>query len=104
MPGEDAYEAKSARKICIGCGACIGITALIWIILAFTAEPCPPHIIPMAELDLSRYEGTWHEMYRLQNNFQDGICTTAKYSLLPDGTLTVYNMQWKGTKPTQSTR
>ncbi len=50
-----------------------------------------PHPVP--ELDLQRYAGTWYEVARLPNRFQER-CTgevTASYELREDGTVTVIN-------------
>lgn len=51
----------------------------------------PLDVVP--SLDLERYMGTWHEIARLPNRFQDH-CTgtvTATYSLQPDGRVKVVN-------------
>jgi apolipoprotein D and lipocalin family protein len=51
----------------------------------------PPRPVP--ELDLQRYAGTWYEVARLPNRFQER-CTgdvTATYVLREDGTVTVIN-------------
>jgi apolipoprotein D and lipocalin family protein len=48
---------------------------------------------PIADLDLQRYAGTWYEVARLPNRFQDR-CTgnvTATYELRDDGAVTVIN-------------
>jgi apolipoprotein D and lipocalin family protein len=48
---------------------------------------------PVAELDLDRYSGRWHEVARLPNRFQDRCTgeTTAEYSLLDNGEVRVVN-------------
>ncbi len=51
----------------------------------------PPRPVP--DLDLQRYAGTWYEVARLPNRFQER-CTgevTATYELREDGTVTVIN-------------
>ena len=53
--------------------------------------PSPPATV--AEVDLGRYAGLWHEIARLPNFFQKS-CTgavTAEYSALPDGKIGVLN-------------
>ncbi len=44
-------------------------------------------------VDLGRYAGRWHEIARLPNRFQEkcACCTTATYTLRPDGRVTVVN-------------
>ena len=47
-------------------------------------------------VDLSRYLGTWYEIARFPNTFQDGrgrncVATTATYALRPDGQVAVTN-------------
>jgi apolipoprotein D and lipocalin family protein len=50
----------------------------------------PPATVP--SLDLKRYLGVWHEIARYPNPFQKGCdSATARYTLLPDGTLEVLN-------------
>lgn len=47
----------------------------------------------VSQVDLSRYVGTWHEIARLPNRFQDQ-CTgnvTAEYQQLDDGNIAVVN-------------
>lgn len=48
---------------------------------------------PVPDLDLSRYAGTWYEVARLPNRFQDRCIgdVTATYELRDDGTVTVIN-------------
>lgn len=49
--------------------------------------------LPVAELDLERYAGTWHEIARLPMFFQRKCVgdTTAIYTALPDGDIEVRN-------------
>jgi apolipoprotein D and lipocalin family protein len=51
----------------------------------------PLQVVP--SVDLNRYMGTWHEIARLPNKFQRKCAgdTTAVYTLLPDGKITVLN-------------
>jgi apolipoprotein D and lipocalin family protein len=48
---------------------------------------------PVPDLDLSRYAGTWYEVARLPNRFQDRCIgdVTATYELRDDGAVTVIN-------------
>lgn len=47
----------------------------------------------VAKVDLQRYLGTWYEIYRLPNRFEDADCNTvtAKYSLNDDADIQVLN-------------
>lgn len=50
----------------------------------------PPTVV--SKVDLTRYMGTWYEIARYPNRFQRGcLCTTATYTLRPDGKVTVVN-------------
>lgn len=61
---------------------------------AASAAP-PPSLpnVPVAEVDLARYAGTWYEQAHLPMFFQRKCVadTTADYSLAPDGTVAVVN-------------
>lgn len=48
---------------------------------------------PVAEVDLVRYAGLWHEVARFPNRFQTRCLsgTTAEYTLLPSGQVRVVN-------------
>lgn len=54
-------------------------------------EARPLQLVP--NVDLSRYAGTWYEVARLPNTFQDDCVgdVTATYTLQPDGDITVVN-------------
>ncbi len=61
-------------------------------LLFFTAvlQAAPPQVV--AQIDLARYMGTWHEIAKFPNRFQRGCgCTTATYALRPDGKVAVAN-------------
>jgi len=51
----------------------------------------PLEVVP--SLDLTRYVGTWYEIARLPNSFQEKCAgnVTAEYTLLDDGTVKVVN-------------
>ena len=53
-------------------------------------EPVP--LTAVAQVDLGRYLGVWHEIARFPNYFQKGCDQAqAKYSLLADGSIEVLN-------------
>jgi len=63
---------------------------------ACATPPAGPPVQTVAAVDLNRYLGTWYEIARLPNSFQDGgtrrcIETTATYALRPDGQIGVTN-------------
>ena len=50
----------------------------------------PLAVVPKA--DLARYMGTWYEIAKYPNRFQQGcLCTAATYTLQPGGRVTVVN-------------
>jgi len=52
----------------------------------------PAGVQPVADFDLNRYLGTWHEIARLDHAFERGLeQVRAEYSLRPDGTVRVRN-------------
>jgi apolipoprotein D and lipocalin family protein len=66
------------------------------LLLAACATPIPdPPMATVPAVDLARYAGTWHEIARYPNSFQDGArrCegVTATYALRPDGQVGVTN-------------
>lgn len=59
---------------------------------AFAAGCASPTIPAVEELDLARYMGTWYEVARTPNWFEDGMDrVSADYALRPDGTVSVKN-------------
>jgi lipocalin len=51
-----------------------------------------PNLDVVPKVDLQRYQGTWYEIARLPNSFEEGLkCITATYALLPDGDIKVTN-------------
>jgi apolipoprotein D and lipocalin family protein len=58
--------------------------------------PARPPVQTVPEVDLTRYLGTWFEIARLPNSFQDGrgrrcTGTTASYAARPEGGIAVAN-------------
>lgn len=48
------------------------------------------NVVP--EVDFDRYQGTWYEIARLPNRFEEGLtCVSATYTLLPNGKIKVRN-------------
>jgi len=63
---------------------------LTFLFLFCTLGATPPEVVP--QVDLARYMGTWHEIAKFPNRFQRGCgCTTATYTLRPDGKVSVLN-------------
>jgi apolipoprotein D and lipocalin family protein len=63
---------------------------------ACATRPAGPPVQTVAAVDLGRYVGTWYEIARFPNSFQDGrgrncVATTATYALRPDGQVAVTN-------------
>lgn len=57
-----------------------------------------PPLVPVAQVDLSRYLGTWYEIASFPQSFQRGCtATTATYRLRPDGDIDVLNRCRKDT-------
>jgi len=69
--------------------------ALLLALTACVAPPGPDAPATVPAVDLTRYLGTWHEIARLPNRFQDGsrVCeaVTATYTARPDGRIGVLN-------------
>lgn len=77
----------------------IGIIILIIIIgliiykISLGSWSITNEILPtVINVDLSKYQGTWYESFRLPNFFQKGCSdSTANYTLNPDNTMAVVN-------------
>lgn len=76
--------------------SCIAI--VVFLVLAFFASPPPasgadlPALRTVERVDLARYTGTWFEIARLPNRFQQGcVGSAASYSLRSDGEIDVVN-------------
>lgn len=52
----------------------------------------PSGVTPVAPFDLSRYQGRWYELARLDHAFERGMTdVSAVYSIQPDGSVRVVN-------------
>jgi apolipoprotein D and lipocalin family protein len=52
----------------------------------------PDGVEPVQGFDVSRYQGLWYEIMRLDHSFERGLTNvTARYTPRPDGTLEVVN-------------
>jgi apolipoprotein D and lipocalin family protein len=72
------------------------LLALPLLLAACAKPPASPPPATVASVDLARYAGTWHEVARFPNSFQDRPgrecrATTATYTARPDGTIGVVN-------------
>lgn len=66
------------------------LTLVLASLLAARLPAAPPPVVP--QVDLARYMGTWYEIAKYPNRFQRGCqCTTAQYTLRPDGKVQVVN-------------
>jgi apolipoprotein D and lipocalin family protein len=67
------------------------IAVLTFAALPLMAAPAPLRVVPA--IDLTRYAGTWYEIARLPNRFQEKCAgeVVASYALRPDGRITVTN-------------
>lgn len=67
------------------------LSVLVAVLLA-SCSGVPKGLQPVAEFDLSRYLGRWHEIARLDHRFERGMTNvTANYRLLDDGRVEVVN-------------
>lgn len=68
------------------------LTIAIWLAACGSAPASNPPAT-VAEVDLQRYLGVWHEFARYENDFQDANCVnvTAEYALDADGDVLVFN-------------
>jgi len=80
------------------------MSRLPWIALSIFLMPAiahpadrPREIKTVEQVDLSRYAGTWYEIASIPKFFTKGCeCTTAEYTLRPDGKVQVVNSCRKG--------
>lgn len=68
----------------------LGSTLFSCLSLLFSCSNEP--LSTVEELDVRKYEGTWYEIARLPNRFEEGLkCVTAEYALREDGKVKVIN-------------
>ncbi|NKE47548.1 lipocalin family protein [Roseomonas frigidaquae] len=72
------------------------LAPVLLLVNACATTPARAPVATVPQVDLARYAGTWFEIARFPNSFQDGggrICThtTATYTPRPDGTIGVVN-------------
>jgi len=68
--------------------------ALVSLLLAVASRPLgAAEPVPVPEVDLERYAGTWYELAKIPNRFQKQCVgeTTARYALREDGRIDVVN-------------
>ena len=67
--------------------------ATLWLTALLTAcTQVPPGAKPIQQLDLTRYQGTWYEIARLDHSFERGLThVTADYLPRDDGGIRVIN-------------
>ena len=67
---------------------------LLFVLFGLTAcSTTPPEgVSPVTPFDLTRYEGKWYEIARLDHSFERGLSdVSASYRALPDGSVEVIN-------------
>jgi apolipoprotein D and lipocalin family protein len=71
------------------------VIGLLLLLGACATAPTRPPVATVPQVDLARYAGTWFEIARFPNSFQDGgrgcVATTATYTPQPDGQVGVIN-------------
>ncbi|HVN56770.1 MAG TPA: lipocalin family protein [Bacteroidales bacterium] len=68
------------------------LVILIAVTMMTGVQSPKPKMQVVTAVDLNRYKGTWYEIARLPNSFEkDLVCTSANYTLRPDGRITVVN-------------
>ena len=56
-----------------------------------------PELKTVENVDIERYMGTWYEIAKFPQRFEDGLVgITATYSMLPNGKVKVLNKGYKG--------
>lgn len=59
----------------------------------------PDGVQPVRSFDLQKYLGTWYEIARLENSFEEGLTrVTADYTLRDDGKVQVKNVGYSPKK------
>lgn len=77
-------------------------TMLLILAMAASIAKSSAQLPTVPSLDIEKYLGTWYEIARLPNSFEkDLVCTTANYSLKPNGKIAVVNSGYSETKKKQ---
>ena len=78
-------------RLAIAVAALLVTIVMSWSLAAAAASSPPLRVVP--QLDLQRYTGTWYEVARLPNRFEQKCArgVTATYALRDDGRLAVTN-------------
>ncbi len=84
----DNFRARSLLR-----AGLLGILPALFLLLSACASTSPPPgVTPVSPFDISRYEGRWYELARLDHSFERGMTdVSATYTLQPDGTVRVLN-------------
>jgi len=74
----------------------LSISSVVVFACAGGMKALPPlQVVP--HVDLNRYLGTWYEIARFPNRFQEGcVASRATYTLLEDGQIGVLNQCYRG--------
>jgi len=68
------------------------LTFSIFIIAMSSCKTTKPELKVVKTVDLQKYAGTWYEISRLPNTFEEGLeCITATYTILENGKIEVLN-------------
>lgn len=82
------------NKVIIATGSAIVIGAMISLLASCQNKLRRQPLSTVDQVDLKKYVGTWHEIARLPNRFQNEECKAiAEYRALPDGNIRVINRQ-----------
>ena len=69
-----------------------GLLLLLLFALAACSTAPPAGMTPVTPFDLTRYEGKWYELARLDHSFERGLSdVSASYRAQPDGSVEVIN-------------
>ncbi len=70
------------------------LSCVCLVTLAACKSSAPAPLPTVDQVNVSRYMGKWHEIFRLPNSFQrDDSKATAEYTLQPDGKVKVVNTE-----------
>ena len=70
----------------------LGLMLLVLLGLSACSTTPPEGVSPVTPFDLTRYEGKWYELARLDHSFERGLSdVSASYRAQPDGSVEVIN-------------